>query len=258
MSNRSFAVRSIIEAARALLIALAIVAAGAASAVEPGAAPTREQVQAATAQVRNDPNLGGTKTGSTLRFKEKTSQDEKPASRTGDFEWLRNFVQWVSETARMLVWVTGALAFALLVVGIRRWVRARALATLPPSAHLPSHVRDLDIRPESLPADIGQAAAALWQQGEHRGALSLLYRGALSCLVHRDAIPIRAASTEGECVQLAAARLDAQRSGFFAGLVGAWQLAVYGGRLPATAQVLDLCSQFNTHLRPAPQHEAAA
>ena len=41
----------------------------------------------------------------------------------------------------------------------------------------PSHVRDLDIRPESLPDDVGAAALALWQRGEQRAALALLYRG---------------------------------------------------------------------------------
>ena len=247
--------RSATEAAGTFLIVLAVLAASVGGAAAAGNAPTREQVRAAAEHVRTDPDLGGTKTESTLRLKQ-TTPDDEPAARAGDFEWVRKFVRWISETARVLMWVAGALAFSLLVVGIRRWVRVRALAALPRSAPLPSHVRDLDIRPESLPADIGQAAAALWQQGEHRAALSLLYRGALSCLVHRDAVPIRAASTEGECVQLAAKRLDAQRGAFFSSLVGAWQLAVYGGRLPDTGQVLDLCRQFNLYLQPASRAEA--
>jgi len=109
-------------------------------------------------------------------------------------------------------------------------------------------VGSLDIRPESLPDDVGNAAAALWQRGQHRPALSLLYRGALSRLVHAHGVPVRAASTEGECVALAAGRLQPQAQAFFVRLVDAWQLAAYGGRLPSTAQVLAICGEFDLHL----------
>ena len=68
----------------------------------------------------------------------------------------------------------------------------------------PTHVRDLDIRPESLPDDIGAAARALWDRGEHRAALALLYRGLLSRLAHVHRLPIRDSSTEGDCLALAA------------------------------------------------------
>jgi hypothetical protein len=117
-------------------------------------------------------------------------------------------------------------------------------------------VRELDIRPESLPDDVGAAAAALWKRGEHRAALSLLYRGALSRLVHDHAVPIRAATTEGECLELARRALDADRGEFFTRLVRAWQLAVYGARLPEDADALALCRDFALHLRAAPQAEA--
>ena len=49
-------------------------------------------------------------------------------------------------------------------------------------------------------------------------------------------------------VALAGARLDAQRGAFFARLVRAWQLAVYGGRLPDTEKARALCQEFDVHL----------
>ena len=88
----------------------------------------------------------------------------------------------------------------------------------------------------------------LWQRGQARAALSLLYRGALSRLVHGHGVPVRAASTEGECVQLAARHLAAPGSAFFARLVGLWQAAVYGARLPDEASVLALCAEFDARL----------
>ena len=98
---------------------------------------------------------------------------------------------------------------------------------------------------------IGAAALALWMQGDARGALSLLYRGALSRLVHAHSVPIRAATTEGECVRLAKAHVEAPVAEFFSRLVRVWQLAVYGARMPDNATVSALCGAFDACL-PAP------
>ncbi len=238
-----------------LFIALLTTAAGAA---EPAAsAPTRTQVNAELEKLRADPDLGSTHKQKTLRFKKDESKKAKKESPNGLPEWLKGFARWVTDIGRVAVWAAAALAIALFLVSLRYWVRVRAGSVTGKGAALPSHVRDLDIRPESLPEQIGAAAAALWQRGEHRAALSLLYRGALSRLVHEHAVPIRAASTEGECVALAALRLPPAPSAFFGRLVQAWQLAVYGARLPESASVLALCAEFDSQFRAAPAAPAA-
>lgn len=214
-------------------------------------APTRREVQFAVEQLRKDPDLAATVTEKTLRLRERDAKPDK-ARDNSTLQWLAQLMQWISETSRLIVWIAGAAAVAALLVGLRRWLRARASQDGPRRAFLPSHVQSLDIRPDSLPQDIGATAAALWQRGDHRAALSLLYRGALSRLVHDHAVPIRAASTEGECVALACARLDSASGAFFAGLVSAWQQAVYGARLPAAGQVLALCSDFDRFLQSQP------
>ena len=142
----------------------------------------------------------------------------------------------------------GAIAIALLVVFAWRWMRVRADAIAGRAVMLPpSHVNDLDIRPDSLPDDIAGGARALWQRGEQRAALSLLYRGALSRLVHDHGAAIGSASTEGECVALARAALPAAGGVFFERLVGAWQIAVYAGRWPDAASVAALFDEFDAH-----------
>lgn len=228
-----------------LLLASALAAPAAAPAQEQ-AAPTREQVQQAVAQLTQDPNLAGKHKQKTLRFK--TSPDKAPARSAPTLQWLADLFRWVADAGRFLVWALGAVALALLVVGLRRWVHWREGASSLPAARLPSHVRDLDIRRESLPEDIGAAARTLWEHGQARGALSLLYRGALSRLVHLHAVPIRASSTEEECVRLADRRLARPDSDFLARLVRAWELSVYGSRLPDGAEVLSLCAGFDVHL----------
>lgn len=227
---------------RELLLALALALAMPAALAD---APARQQVEQAAATVRQHRDFGGKRKTSTLRLRDTDKPKQEEAS---SWDWLAKLGLWLSETARVLMWIGGMLAIALLLVGVRRWVQVRKGLSHAHRAPPPSHVQSLDIRPESLPQEIGAAAAQLWQRGEHRAALSLLYRGALSRLVHAHAVPIRAASTEGECVELARQRLDAQRSAFFGRLVGAWQLAVYGARLPDTQHALALCQDFDVHL----------
>ena len=115
----------------------------------------------------------------------------------------------------------------------------------------PSYVRDLDIRPESLPGDIGIAARALWDRGEHRAALALLYRGMLSRFAHVHSIPIRDSSTEGDCLALAATHLTQGRREYASSLVLVWQQFVYGGQNTQAATVYVLCDGFGSALDPA-------
>jgi hypothetical protein len=208
--------------------------------------PTPQQVRDATEAVYNDPELHGLKADRELRFKNR--EQPKEADAAPNLRWLRDLARWFSEAGRWLMWLGMAALAALVIVYLRRWIAVRGDAAGGRALALPSHVRDLDIRPESLPDDLPAAVRALWQRGESRSALSLLYRGALSRLVHDHAVPVRAASTEGECATLAARHLDAERGAFVARLIGLWQLAVYGARLPDGSAVLAVCDEFDARL----------
>ena len=102
----------------------------------------------------------------------------------------------------------------------------------------------LDLRPESLPADIGQAAAALWARGEQRLALALLYRGALAHLVRARALELPAAATEGECLRLARQGLDAAATAYFSRLTDAWLQAAYANHFPDSSWAMGLCQDW--------------
>jgi hypothetical protein len=232
---------------RELLLALALGLAAPVAGANTELSP--QEIRQAAERVRSHPDLGGTRKETTLRFKK--TEDTKRPSDDGQFAWLVRLAKWLSESARALMWLAGLVAVAVLLVGLRRWLKVRAEAglALPPR---PERVQSLDIRPESLPADIGAAAQALWQRGEQRAALSLLYRGALSRLVHHYLVPIRAASTEGECVALARTRLAPASHAFLAQLVSAWQMAVYGARMPDSRVALALCGEFDGRLPARP------
>jgi hypothetical protein len=141
---------------------------------------------------------------------------------------------------------------------IYRVVRARVARPAAGEFVAPTHVQDLDIRPESLPDDIGAAARGLWDRGDHRAALALLYRGLLSRLAHAHRVPIRDSSTEGDCLALASTHLDRARQEYVSRLVRLWQQTVYGHESAETTVVYGLCDGFAPALDAAAAAEAGA
>ena len=211
--------------------------------IVPGDTPTRPEVRKALDKVANDPDLSTVRTINSLKWKrQEPSTDEPwwaPLAR-----WTRGLFGWLATSGRLLVWAVGGLLVVLLVVFVVRLVRARGVPRVPKQFVAPSHVRDLDIRPESLPDDVGAAALALWEGGDERAALALLYRGTLSRLVHVHSVPIRASSTEGECLALARPRLAEPSARYAASLVAVWTAAVYGAQVPAGGAVQAVCREF--------------
>jgi hypothetical protein len=235
----------------AALVALAPLTGAAQPDVSPvaGETPTRPEVEKALEKVADDPNLATVRTVNMLKWKEPA--EAEPADEPWWWRWVNGFVRWTrglfgwfAESGRLLAWVLGVIAVVLLAVFIARVIRERGLPRVPKQFVAPSHVRDLDIRPESLPEDVGAAALALWERGEQRAALALLYRGTLSRLVHVHTVPIRASSTEGECLALAKQRVPAGAVKYTTQLVETWTGAVYGARTPAAGVVHALCAEF--------------
>ena len=236
-----------LPAALALAATLMLVA-PAARAADLAPAPLAE-VQRVVKEMNADPALNGQHTEHQLRRK---NRNERKQDANEVAPWMLRIARWFAGAGRALMWVLGAIAVALIAVYAWRWASVRSDALRARAALLPSHVNELDIRPESLPNDIAGAAAALSRRGEQRAALSLLYRGALSRLVHDHRVAIRAASTEGECVQLAARALAADATAYFRRLVSAWQTEVYAGRKAEPMDVMSLCNEFDGHFAPRP------
>jgi hypothetical protein len=208
--------------------------------------PDAASITRAIEQVKADPNLATERKIHWLQWRKEQS---KPMP--GWLRWLLGLAQWIEQQGRALVWVSAAVLAAFLAVFITRVLRTRSDARAA-GRLTPTHVQDLDIRPESLPADIGAAARALWDRGEHRAALALLYRGLLSRLAHVHAVPIRDSTTEGACLTLAATHLTEERHEYVSRLVRVWQRSVYGGQDAETSAVYALCLGFGPALDPAP------
>jgi hypothetical protein len=223
-----------------------------------GDPPTPQEVDQAVEAVKKDPNLAAEKSIRTLTWKDWGSKDkdedeEKKRDRgnshwPGWLDWIPSLFGWIAQGSQMLVWVLIAALIGLLLLFIFRLVRDTRFETKGSKFIAPTHVQDLDIRPESLPPDVGAAARALWDRGEQRAALALLYRGMLSRLAHVHEVPIRDSSTEGDCLALAERKLDAVRVAYVKQLVRTWQRFTYGGIAIADSVAQELCAGFAHNL----------
>ncbi|MET0089432.1 MAG: DUF4129 domain-containing protein [Candidatus Thiodiazotropha sp.] len=215
--------------------------------LEPAGRMTGYGLQADAAEIREtvdavlaEPVFGRTETVTYWKPKNSEEKDEDEEKiEPSDFGW----VKVVARLIELLMWLTLGGLIAYLVYWLadnRGWLREMSLQGSP-ERPLPTRLAGLDLRQESLPDDPAQAARALIGQGDYRAALGLLYRAALSRLVHRDQLEIHEGDTEGSC--LAQVRM-LPRPGlhdYFAELTGHWLRLAYNHQSPDPAQALELC-----------------
>ncbi|HEU5176597.1 MAG TPA: hypothetical protein VFU24_04020, partial [Burkholderiales bacterium] len=170
-------------------------------------------------------------------------QPGKPGKSWFDWSWLPGVGYALARAGEVLLWLgAGALlAYAL-------WWASRMLPRYrgpPPEPYRPpAALFGMDLAPEKLPADVGAAAAALAREGKLREALGLLYRGALSELVHRRGVQLLASHTEGEAVRVAQSKVSAPTGSYLQSLVGAWQQCAYARRMPRADDVVRLADDY--------------
>lgn len=165
--------------------------------------------------------------------------------------WLARLVVGLLNTGKTLSAVFGALLWTLLGITVA-WViwRYRAwFATFvgksPPKAtapqDIPHQLFGLQVRAETLPTDVADAAERLWQQSP-REALSLLYRALLSRLLIDYQLSLKSADTEGQILARIAELKQPPLDDFSHELTRHWQNLAYGHRLPPDQARQTLCS----------------
>lgn len=224
------------ERAGQLLLCLALLA-GAGLGAQDAPPPPK----AALAEVLQAPEFATRRQAWRLRLRHPSA----PAPAQPAPDWIGPFLD---RLALLLKWLLPAALVLWLGVALWRHRRSLAAALERPQGPPPGAIRGLDIRPESLPADLPEAAARLWDQGDPRGALAMLYRGALAHLAHGLGIPLTAAATEGECLALARLGLPGPGAEYLARLTATWLSVAYGGQ-PAPAGGRDLCAGWASHFR---------
>ena len=171
-----------------------------------------------------------------------------------DFSALARLLQFISDVFAGFVRVA---AYVLLAIGafflLRHLARSLGRWRLENAnqgrREPPSVLFGLDVRPEALPDNLAQVAAAA-ADSDPRLALSLLYRGALATLIHRDRIDFATGDTEADCVRRIDQAAPVSLGAYFRRLVQAWSEAAYAQRTANASSIRVLCEEWPLHFSP--------
>ncbi|MFS1525860.1 hypothetical protein ACL7TT_17430 [Microbulbifer sp. 2304DJ12-6] len=208
------------------------------------------------------------------RLKEWESKEQKIP------EWLIKFIEWlfnrsldtddasdsnwgaaIARLIEILLWV-GVIA-GLIYLGWRHHdkilKRLRWRYKPKPKTAAPETLFGLDIRQSSLPDDVCAEVQRLWQAGEKRASLGLLYRATLSHLIEDFQFHFGDHLTESECARLVQRRQREPREGlppvtaplsrFVQQLTADWQQLAYAHRNPVDARMNALCQEWQEVFR---------
>lgn len=227
------------------LLGLAAPPAGAQGATPPR--PAHLSPAQAIKEVLERPEFDQYRERTVLEYLGRKEERSKPKPRGDSLDWAI-VIDAIAQILRILVWA--ALGVAIVFVA---YYLARQFGLLRKAARSdyipPQTLFGLDVRPESLPEDLAAEAAALARAGELLKALSLLYRGALATLLHRDGVELVSGDTEDDCLRKSRPHLAAPREAYFARLLGAWQRLAYARRRVPAEEVESLCADWRLHFQ---------
>jgi hypothetical protein len=210
-----------------------------------GEAKAAKSAQQEIGEVLKAPEFGTEREVRRWRYVGEMPRPAQPPNAGGPSNFLGNLMLFLADVSQGVLWVLAGIAIVLVLYALYRYMPARE--PRGPRYRPPDTLFGLDVAPESLPGDVAAAALAAARAGNPRAALSLLYRGALSALVHRYEVALRAGDTEGDCVRAAATRLPEDGSRYFRELVAAWQGTAYAARTPGTERIEALCAGWARH-----------
>jgi hypothetical protein len=214
-------------------------------------------------EILQEDDFGGEETRSKWRFRGMSEEDKEriPQWFIDLLEWLEEKLDFSSDTdidsdlftpADWTKILLIALFVVLLVYLLYRYrVPLRHLARRQHRESRPEVLFGLDVTPESLPEDVPSQVMRLWQEKQHREALALLYRAALSRLIEHYQLAFKASHTEAECAELVRAQGIDSLTGYFNRLTYVWRHMAYGHELPEQKVLQQLCEQWPQEMKDA-------
>ena len=155
-------------------------------------------------------------------------REVKPEKQAPWIELISMIVGAISEYG---LWLVAGLLLAWVLWRTPKWlpwVRER----LEPVPELSEVVETTAAPVAALPTDIRASARALWQQGQRREALALLYRASVEHIAEVLGTPFPPGATEADCLRRSRRLPETAMQQQFARVVRAWQAAAYAWRYP--------------------------
>ncbi len=151
-----------------------------------------------------------------------------------------------------VLYVLLAVALVFLVILIINWIKNMGISAPAPAGPsdrpVPVVRGSQAVRADEVFGDVPAEALRLWQAGDHRGALGLLYRGTLHELARRHRLDLGGALTEGECVRLVRSQVAGEAPDYLKKVTLCWQGLAYAHRVPDETLVHALCREWQVHL----------
>jgi hypothetical protein len=147
---------------------------------------------------------------------------------------------WLASIGEYGLWiVAGALVLVLLITAPKwlRWVRDPARRRGGQEDEVKREALPEDA---PLPDDIPTTARRLWQSGQERDALALLYRGSVEAMTRRAHVVLVPGATEAHTLRASRQLPTTEEREAFARVVRVWQIAAYAHGLPAAGEFEEL------------------
>jgi hypothetical protein len=154
---------------------------------------------------------------------------------------------WIGSLIQAVMIGVLIVLLAVLVLVLARtfgWIQWRKRKTEAAAAPV-THVFGLDVRPQSLPDDVGARARELWLAGQATEAMGLLYRAALSRLIAGTGLEVEPGDTERDCVERVRRKGVLATAEFFERITRAWLVCAYSRARPLDDVALELCDRWN-------------
>ncbi|NKC16367.1 MAG: DUF4129 domain-containing protein [Gammaproteobacteria bacterium] len=203
-----------------------------------------------------DPAFGHQQQVTVRKWREICTATEHKQTDTPGWDWLFDWWTIGASVMRGLLWVivialAAVVLYQLAIRGTHLQQLWRDLTRKPQRSSVPLYIGGLRIAPQTLPEDITAAARQAWNNGDHRAALSVLYRGAIVSLV-QTGLCLPRSSTEDNVLARATAHLAPPSMDALTALVRAWQAMAYAHRSPAASAFDALLQSFEQHLAKRP------
>ncbi len=154
------------------------------------------------------------------------------------------------ELFKLMAWILLGIVVGIILLRLIQWAMgldapAARAKVAPETGAL--ELAGLDLRRESLPRDVVAEARTLWDSGQVKDAVSLLYRASLVVLRDQHGLFIEDGDTEGRCMRKVTA-LEVQELGiYFGGLTDRWTRLAYGGEGLGESDFSGLAQGYGAH-----------